>query len=440
MIAFQTLLLGLVFGLQPVRLMVAPQVKSVDVRLDDATVAVLGAEPWTVQCDFGEALHPHELVAIARDGSGKEIGRARQWVNMPRSAAEATLLLERGSQAGRVVAARVAWNEAKGTEPTTVRVALDGNALRIKDPRRFEIPPCDPQHVHILSAELVFAEGRAARAQVAFGGGIGEEAQSELTAVPLVLQLGTDLLRLSEIQAWFFEGVRPLRALGVERGPFDVVLVLDQEARAVLASEHGAKGGGVPLSGRASLPPQLLLFDPAGRDDNRLFIAFGVPELFYGDDKTAHVVFPAYSPMRFVTSEVRARLANLTYGSGVMGTSTLADAVASMGALAAANNRPRAVVLLLAGSRDDTSATVPSAARAYLEDLHVPLFVWSLTGTGGSADWGTAEDVSSGGRLDRAAKHLRDQLAQQHIVWLEGAHLPQRIRLGESVKGAHLAP
>src|SRR5512136_2008019 len=117
MIVFETMLLGLVFGLQPVTLMVGPQVKSVDVRLDGTTIGVLTGEPWSTQCDFGESPHPHELVAIARDGSGKVIGRARQWVNMPRAEAEATLLLERGPESHRVVAARLAWNEVKGTAP-----------------------------------------------------------------------------------------------------------------------------------------------------------------------------------------------------------------------------------------------------------------------------------------------------------------------------------
>lgn len=140
MIAFQTLLLGLVFGVQPVRLMVAPQVRSVEVRLDDVTVGVLAGEPWTVQCDLGGIPHPHELVAIARDGSGREVGRAHQWVNMPRPSAEANLLLERGPQPGQVVAARLAWNELKGTEPITVRVTLDGRTLTVNDAKRFEIP------------------------------------------------------------------------------------------------------------------------------------------------------------------------------------------------------------------------------------------------------------------------------------------------------------
>jgi hypothetical protein len=440
MVVFQTLLIGLAFGLQPVRLMVGPQVKSVEVRLDDVTVGVLAGDPWTVQCDLGGAPHPHELVAIARDGSGKEIGRARQWVNMPRPAAEASLFLERGPQPGQVVAARLAWNELKGTEPRTVRATFDGRAVTVRDPKRFEIPTCNPKEVHVLSAELVFAEGRTARVDAVFGGDIGEEAQSELTAVPLGLEPGKNLPTLPEMQAWFREGNAPLRVLGAEQAPFDVVLVVDQEAQTILAGEHGARYGGFQLSDRSGRLPQLLLFDPAGRDDNRLFIAFGVPEVFDGSDGSSHVVFPAYGPMEFVTSKLRARLANLVYTSGVLGTPTLADAVASGGALAAANNRPRAVVLLLGGSQGEATAATPAGARAYLEDMHVPLLVWSLLGGRETNGWGIAEDVSSGSRLDRAAKHLRDQLDQQHIVWLEGAHLPQRIRLGESVKGVHLAP
>ena len=438
MIVFQTILLGLVFGLQPVTLMVGPQVKSVEVRLDGTTIGVLTGEPWVTQCDFGESPHPHELVAVARDGSGRELGRARQWVNMPRPGAEATLLLERGPQANQVVAARLAWNEVKGTWPKTVRVILDGKALTIRDARRFELPPCDPAQAHVLSAELVFAEGRTARADAAFGGDIGEETQSELTAVPLVLEPGKKLPALPEIQTWFRDGDASLRVLGVEQGPFDVVLIPDQAVRQVLAKESGARTG-VPFGGRWRTGSQLLIFDP-GHNDNRLFIAFAVPQFFYGSDAYARVVFPTYPPMEFVTSNFRARLANLDLGLTAIGEQALADAVATMGALAAASNRPRTIVLLLAGSREDASSITPTGARAYLQDMHVPLVVWSLLGDGETDGWGTAEDVSSGSRMGRAAKHLRDQLAQQRIVWLEGAHLPQRIRLGESVKGVHLAP
>jgi hypothetical protein len=441
MVAFQTLLLGLVFGVQPVGLMVAPQVRSVEVRLDSARIAVLTGEPWVVRCNFGDSVRPHELVAIARDGSGKEMGRVRQWVNIPRPAAEATLLLERGPQRNQVVAARLAWNETEGAEPKTVRVTLDGQELDVKDPRRFELPACDPTKAHILSAGLVFREGNTAHTQAVFGGDIGEEAQSELTAVPIVVEPGTKLPALPGMRGWFRDGDRPLQVLGVEEGPFDVVLVVDQEARTTLSEEHGARNGGLQLAENARSFPRLLLFDTGDRDADRLFITFGVPEIFHGIDGSAHIVFRTYLPVEFVTSRLRARLANGAYAVGVVGKPTLADAVASMGALAAASNRPRAVVLLRGGpAGEDGSRVTPAGARAYLNDLHVPLLVWSLTGAVDAGVWGPAVDVSSAARLDHAGRELKDQLAAERIVWLEGAHLPQRIRLAEGVEGVRLVP
>ena len=440
MIAFQTLLLGLVFGVQPVRLMVAPQVKSVEVRLDGATIGASAGEPWIVQCDFGESRAPPRTGRHCARRVGKgDRSRAAVGQHAPtRGGGDAPPRTRPAAKPGRCGPPRL--ERGQGSRTRDSRATLDGQALTVKDPKRFEIPPCDPKQAHVLSAELVFAEGRTARVDAAFGGNIDEETKLELTGVPLLLDPGQNPPTLQEIQTWFREGDRPLRVLGVDRGPFDVVLLLDQEARRFLAREHGAKGGGAQFKGGATLPPQLLFFDRAGPDDNRLFIAFGVPESFSGDDGSTHVVFPAYSPMDFVTSNVRPRLANLVYAATVMGTPTLSDAVASMGALVAANNRPRAVVLLLAGPPGDRSRITPSGARAYLGDLHVPLLVWSLSRAGGSGSWGTEEDVSTEGSLDKAARRLKENLAAQRIVWLEGAHLPQRIRLAESVTRAHLAP
>ncbi len=440
MIVFRTILIGLVFGIQSVTLMVAPQVKSVDVRLDGATVGVVSAEPWIVRCDFGVDPHPHELVAIARDVSGREIGRARQWVNLPRAAAEATLLVERGPQPSQVVAARLTWNEVRGTEPKAVRVTLDGKALAVKDPRRFELPACDARQVHILSAELVFPEGRTARADAVFGGDLGEETRSELTAVPVALEPGRKLPALSELQAWFREDDRPLRVLGVEEGPFDVVLLMDPEAQRILARESGAKAEGAPLPNGRQLPGRLLVFNPAGHGDDRLFVGFPEPERTWGQDRSEHVVFTTHPPVEFVTSDLRARLANLVSPPDATSAQTLADAMVTKGTLAAAGNRPRAAVLLRAGSRGDASAVTPAGARGYLADLHVPLVVWSMAGNGEADGWGPAVDVSSVRRMDQAAKELKGQLAMQRIVWIEGGHLPQRIRLAGSVIGAHLVP
>lgn len=293
--------------------------------------------------------------------------------------------------------------------------------------------------MHLLSAELVFAEGRTARVDAAFGGDLGEEAQSQLTAVPLVLEPGTKLPALPQLQTWFREGETPLRVLGVDEEPFDVVLILDQAVWTVLASERGATPGALQSEWK-NLESGLLTFDAAGPDDDRLFVGIAVPQLLSGSDGSTRVIFPAYEPVEFVASRFRARLANMSLKLAVLGTQLLADAVASTGAFVAASNRPRAVVLLLAGSPNDASAIPPAGARGYLEDMHVPLLVWSLLKDGEVGKWGTAEDVSSHNLMFRAAQRLSERLSAQRIVWLEGAHLPQRIRLAEGVRGVHLAP
>ena len=87
MVAFETLLLGIVTGIWPVRLMVAPPVATVELRLDAAAVGVMHGPPWAMACDVGTGPMPHELTAIGRDASGREVARATQWANLGRERA-----------------------------------------------------------------------------------------------------------------------------------------------------------------------------------------------------------------------------------------------------------------------------------------------------------------------------------------------------------------
>jgi hypothetical protein len=74
-------------------------------------------------------------------------------------------------------------------------------------------------------------------------------------------------------------------------------------------------------------------------------------------------------------------------------------------------------VLVNAGPVNDVGDVSAAGARAYLGDLHVPLVVWSLLGATAPDDWGKAVDVSNEGRMDRAAKELKGQLAvESHEV------------------------
>ena len=83
MIEIVTLFLGLVNGPQPVELAVRQGAAvQVEVRLDGQVVKRLKSPPWRLEVDLGEALAPHELVAVAYDESGRELARARRWINI----------------------------------------------------------------------------------------------------------------------------------------------------------------------------------------------------------------------------------------------------------------------------------------------------------------------------------------------------------------------
>ena len=68
----------------------------------------------------------------------------------------------------------------------------------------------------------------------------------------------------------------------------------------------------------------------------------------------------------------------------------------------------------------------------------MPLFVWTLERGAGSgpSPWGTTEQTASLAGLQAAVKRLRAALDRQIVVWLEGRHLPQSIRLTAAARAA----
>jgi hypothetical protein len=107
-VSFLTLFLGLVWGEHPVAVAVRGDVATVELRLDGSVAGQVAGVPWKGSVDFGPDLLPHELVAAAFDSNGKEIGTARQWVNLPRPFVEASFVLEMPSPDGARVA-RLSW-------------------------------------------------------------------------------------------------------------------------------------------------------------------------------------------------------------------------------------------------------------------------------------------------------------------------------------------
>jgi len=67
----------------------------------------------------------------------------------------------------------------------------------------------------------------------------------------------------------------------------------------------------------------------------------------------------------------------------------------------------------------------------YLESIRVPLIVWTFgePAAAEAAAWGQAEKVTSLGKMKKAFSRLEKELAAQHILWVDGLHLPQSIEL-----------
>ena len=71
----------------------------------------------------------------------------------------------------------------------------------------------------------------------------------------------------------------------------------------------------------------------------------------------------------------------------------------------------------------------------------MPLFAWTVPGADSerSRRWGSPVEVRTRGDFESAARALTGAVAAQRVVWLEGAHLPQSVRLGPKARGVAIA-
>lgn len=435
MIAFVTLLLGLISGNYPIEVTVSGPVAAVEFTLDGAPAGRVEQAPWMAKVDLGSDLRPRELVAHALDAEGKEIASATQWLNLPRPPAEVSIVLEPG-KGGGPKAALLTWHNVSGVKPASVQLLLDGEPLKVDTNGRAELPERDLKALHVLSAELWFPPGLTARKDVVYGGEYGSEISTELTAVPVKLSPGATLPGPKGLAGWFSVGGSAVPVAAVEDGPGKVVVVR-------VPSGNEVQDKLIPRAQRATLAPVFRRRMLLGKDDRVRFLSL--------------------SSSPFKNSRVPAELFNmsseLSYDDGGMYwflTNTrlienrttldrrIADAVAVAGLQASAENHRRAVVLLLGGdSIRDVSHYDPATVRAYLQSVHVPLFVWSLYGSRSvmAKAWGEAgeiEDVSNPAKMEQAVAKLRAELDAQQIVWIEGRRLPQTVTLTPSARGVEL--
>lgn len=431
MVEFGSLLLGIVVGVRSVTLLVTPPTERVQVFLDGRPLVELRAEPWQTDVDLGPEPMPHELEAVGYNHAGRITARAHQLVNLPRPSSEASGVLEWAPGTPSPSALLLSWNASRIARPPTVTAWLDGQELPVSDSRRVQLPPVDARTPHLVLATVAFMGGSPARVELAFGGDLQGQAASELTAVPIEPSKGAQLSPAALAGRITREGL-PLSVVGVERGPSDVIVVVDWEATKTVTRPETLRVGAFDRL-KAPLP-----------GEDALTVLSPGPGYYRGSERV-HASHAASEPIRPAKLLATGRgLATLAQIAPPPHGQKLASAVALAGVQAMARGRRRAVVLVLAeGPTLDPSVSPcgtwsysPAAARRFLEALRVPLHVWSMTGPAPgpcTAEWGPVEDVSSRALLETANRRLQEALDRQRVVWLAGRHLPQQIVVADDL-------
>ena len=443
MIAFVSLFLGLVVGVVPVTVLVEKPVAAVRYELDGKAVGRIEGAPWTLPLDFGAELVPHELVAHALDAAGKEIGVARQFVNLPRPPAEVEVVLERDGK-GRADAARFSGQSLLGPRAARVTATFDGAPLPVGESDRVALPEYDEAARHVLSVELEFSPTLRSRTDVVFGGAEIGVVRSELTAVVVRRTSPGKTPEAGDLAGVLVHEGRPVPVIAVEEGPAIVCVVRGPSVAPALKS--------LGTGGRTTLVQQtegrrLPQFDRdasrhamALEKEDRLRFIWPMPRAIAGSPGSR--MFERSRDFTGADAGVAWLLTRVEHPEQRPRDVHLADAAAVAGLEATASGSRRAVVLVLGDEAADGSHHSPASIRRYLQAIRVPFAVWSLRSLRTqplAKSWGEVEDVSSIERLEKAIERLKANLASQRVVWIQGRFLPQEIALSEKADGLELA-
>lgn len=448
-IVFVSLFLGLTTGVHTIELEVDGPVASIEVMVDGKRIAMLDAEPWQVDYDFGARLLPHELLAIARNRSGRVLGRARQLVNAPRPEVETKILLQRDQQ-GLPRSAKVIWESVAFDQVEAIRAVFDGQQISNPKPERIVLPDYDPAATHLFAVELELPENQTSRAELSFGGFYGAEISMELTATSIVPADDDTEPTLASMTGCFKVKDQLLQVVAVEKGHIALYMVQDELTRHLLrnlqrrhdlraASSKGRSlrrytAGRNKKMNKATAPPKRgdEIFDR---------VCFIHPEALRKDQQdTSTLLFAVGDSLRLAPDSLPWLLSQRPGALIVKRSQSLSDAVAVAGVRAAAGRTRCAVVLVLSEQPVDDSRYQPQAVRAYLQSINVPFVIWIISERDTvMTPWGLARGISGIEDLQAAAAEIEEQLARQWIVWLDGAHLASSIRLTEKGQGIRLA-
>jgi hypothetical protein len=343
-------------------------------------------------------------------------------VNLPHPLSKAEIVLEEG-KGGPPKAAKVVWAHLKGEKPRSVTLAFDGLPVPLDADGRGALPAHSLSSIHVLTAQVEFTPLESVHRDVAYGGEYGSEVSTELTGVPVRAR---SLPPVDKLGGWFTSDGKPLSVAAVENGPGELYVVRVPESWDFKRKTERA----------SSLQFEMRL----GKEDQVRFVS-PIPQRVAGSGEVSDL-FEVSPALEYRLGGLPWLLAHVvTSGAGSAQRPRIADAVAVAGQQAMAQNRRRAVLLILAGDEKDVSDHDPAMVRRYLEALRVPLIVWTLSKPApGSiaAAWGLGEDVSEVRAPYRAVETLREQLESQRIVMVDGRLLPQSIALSPKASGVEL--
>jgi hypothetical protein len=432
-LAFLSLFFGLIRGPYPVELAVNGPVAAVELVVDGKSVRTLQAPPWRTKIDFGPDLLPHQIVARALDAKGAEIARVEEWANLPHPLAKLDIVLEE-DKLGPPKAARVVWKDLKGEEPSLVLLRFDGLPVSLDAAGRGVLPAHDLKSLHVVTAEIVVLPGRSLRKEIVYGGEYGSEVSTELTAVPVRVRHGK-LPPAAQLGGWFIAGGRPLPVDAVEEGPGQLYVIRSPGAQKALWKVLGLEAG-------LRSHQYLNVWDwiKLGKDDVVRFVD-PFTQRFETDGEQSDL-FPTSADFNTRNHNLLALILGAKGPRPPLGIRIrFADAVAVAAQEAVAENRRRAVLLVLTSAEKDQSKFDLATVRRYLTALHVPLFVWCLNEPepgSPAAAWGKLDILKRDTDLRPAFVEVRDALASQRIVMVDGRILPQSIALSPKASGVEL--
>jgi hypothetical protein len=392
-IVFLSLFLGLVTGFQNVNLRVDEGVKSVRIELGGREVARMESAPWSARVDFGTALTPRELTAIAYGADGKEITRIGQVINLARPAAEIEIVIRREGQ--RPVEAELVGRHRLHKSASGAKLTIDGAAVRVGRDFRARLPELDLAHPHVVSAEVEFEDGAVARRDIVLSSGaFSRSVDLELTPM-LVMSEGNRSDPIPE--TCFSSGGARLKATAIEKSDALVVMVRDPATRAPL------------------LPAAQYRFDL----DTSERILWPVSRPINAPGEPTAIAFPQSVNHAKVGNVSWLLTQRISPPPAANEPRQFADAVAVAAMSTLEKGHRRAVVLVLSKLPDASLYAAP-VVRGYLESIGVPLFVWSADGPRPdlAPAWGRIDDVSTQAGMEAAVTRLSTSLAAQRIVWV----------------------